>query len=202
MKEIVNRQRNYFNGNVTKPIAFRIAQLKTLKAALLPNERLIDTAIAADVGKSRFENILTELYIVHDEIDVAVSNLASWARAQPVKVDPLNEPADCYIVPEPLGVSLVIGPWNYPFQQALAPVVAAVAAACTVVLKPCELMPRSKGNATGRRRNNTTRSWSSLNNIAALMASAWSMPIRLFTKHFSRRRIHRMCRSSPSTRSS
>ena len=140
-KEIVDRQRGYFLGNATKPVAFRIAQLAKLKAALFANERLLDAAIAADIGKSRFENILGELYTVYDGIDVAIANLEHWARAQPVAVDPLNQPADCYVAPEPLGVSLIIGPWNYPFQLTLSPLIAALAAGCTVVLKPSEGTP-------------------------------------------------------------
>jgi aldehyde dehydrogenase (NAD+) len=143
MRDLIARQRSYFLANATKPIAFRIAQLVKLRAALLDNEELIDAAIAADVGKSRFENLLTELYIVHDELNAAISNLEAWASTRPVKADPLNAPADCYVVPEPLGVSLVIGPWNYPFQLTLAPLVAAMAAGCTAIVKPSELMPHS-----------------------------------------------------------
>ena len=143
MKSIVDRQRRYFLRNATKPIAFRITQLEKLRAALIEGEPLIDAALAADVGKSRFETILTELHIVHEEIRAAIGNLSSWAAARAVKVDPLNEPSDCYVIPEPLGVALIIGPWNYPFQLTLAPLVAAMAAGCTVVLKPSELMPHS-----------------------------------------------------------
>lgn len=141
MEKLVKLQRTYFASNATKPLGFRIAQLRKLKEVLRSNEPLIDQAIRQDVGKSRFENILTELYVVHDELDAALENLGAWSQVKPVKTDRLNDPAECYIIPEPLGVSLVIGPWNYPFQLTLAPLVAAMAAGCTVVLKPSELMP-------------------------------------------------------------
>src|SRR5262249_4281935 len=85
---------------------------------------------------------LTELYIVYDEIKVAIQELRDWAAPRGVETDALNAPATSTIRPEPLGVSLVIGPWNYPYQLTLAPLVAAIAAGCTAVVKPSELMPR------------------------------------------------------------
>ncbi len=141
MKDIIAQQRKYFASNATKSIDFRLTQLQLLKSALREHEPMLHEAIASDVKKSRFENLLTELYLVYEELDAALANLEEWARAKPVRTDIFNEPGRCYMVPEPLGVSLVIGPWNYPFQLTLAPLVAALAAGCTAVVKPSELMP-------------------------------------------------------------
>lgn len=141
MSELVEKQRRYFNSNATKPIAFRLEQLNKLRAALRAGETELDAAIRADVGKSHFENRMTELYIVYEEILSAIHGLRDWAAPREVETDGLNAPATSTIRPEPLGVSLVIGPWNYPFQLTLAPLVGAIAAGCTAVVKPSELMP-------------------------------------------------------------
>ena len=139
MEELVELQRHYFNSNATKPVDFRIAQLKKLHDLLKSNEDLLFDAIRQDYGKSKFETILTELYLVFDELNTAIEEVKEWAQIKPVRTNLLNTPAESYIKPEPLGVSLIIGPWNYPYQLSLAPVAAAMAAGCTVILKPSEL---------------------------------------------------------------
>ena len=139
MKQLVSLQRNYFNSNATKPVAFRLTQLNKLKDILESNEDLLQEAVHQDIGKGTFETFLTEFYFVHDELKTAIKDLQEWARAKPIDTNLLNAPAKSYVIPEPLGVSLVIAPWNYPFQLSLAPVVAAIAAGCTIVLKPSEL---------------------------------------------------------------
>jgi len=145
MENLIDSQRAYFNSNATKPVQFRLEQLKKLKALLLDNQSLLDQAIHQDYGKSRFETLLTELFVVFDDIDTAIANLESWASRKPVPTNMLNEPSSSFIMPEPLGLSLIIGPWNYPYQLSLAPLVAAIAAGCTVVLKPSELTANSSG---------------------------------------------------------
>ena len=145
MHQVIASQRKFFNSNATKPIAWRIEQLKKLKQLLLSNDKLLDEAINKDFGKGRFETILSELYLVYDDIDASIRELSAWAAPKSVATNQLNTPATCYIMPEPLGVSLVIGPWNYPYQLALAPMVAAIAAGCTIILKPSELTEHSSG---------------------------------------------------------
>lgn len=149
MKELVEKQRRYFRSNATRPVEFRLDQLRRLGSAIRASEAELDAAIRADVGKSKFETRLTELYIVYDEIDVAARELRDWAAPRTVETDGLNAPATSTIRPEPLGVSLVIGPWNYPFQLTLAPLVSAIAAGCTAVVKPSELMPRCSAALAG-----------------------------------------------------
>jgi len=139
MQKLVELQRSYFNTNVTKPVEFRVAQLQKFQALIVDNEKLLYEAIYADYGKLEFETFLTELYIVYDELKTAIRDVSKWAEIKQVETNLLNAPAKSYIIPEPLGVSLVIGPWNYPYQLSLGPVVAAMAAGCTIILKPSEL---------------------------------------------------------------
>lgn len=136
MEELVKAQRDYFNSNATKPVAFRIAQLTKLKGILKENTVQLNEAVFKDFGKGTFENIVTELFIIHQEIDDALKNLAEWAAIKTVTTDGFNQPGESFIVPEPLGVSLIIGAWNYPLNLTLSPAVAALAAGCTVILKP------------------------------------------------------------------
>jgi aldehyde dehydrogenase (NAD+) len=128
MEQLVKIQRQYFNSNATKSIDFRIAQLKKLKDVIESNESLLIEAIHKDYGKQEFETFISELNIVHDEIEAAIKNLNKWSRHKPMAINILNSPGKSYIIPEPLGVSLIIGPWNYPYQLTLGPVVAAIAA--------------------------------------------------------------------------
>ena len=139
MHDIVQRQRAFFNSNATRDISFRKEQLKKLLSLLKSNEEELCAAIYTDFGKSEFETLATELELIYKDIRVALDNLSDWTRKKRVHTNLLNFPAKSYIQSEPLGVSLVIGAWNYPYQLSLAPAVAAIAAGCTVVLKPSEL---------------------------------------------------------------
>ena len=139
MQDIVQRQRAFFNSNATRDISFRKEQLKKLLSLLKSNEEELCAAIYTDFGKSEFETLATELELIYKDIRVALDNLSDWTRKKRVHTNLLNFPAKSYIQSEPLGVSLVIGAWNYPYQLSLAPAVAAIAAGCTVVLKPSEL---------------------------------------------------------------
>ncbi|MCK5782196.1 MAG: aldehyde dehydrogenase [Flavobacteriales bacterium] len=138
-KELVDSQREYFNSNITKDVNFRISQLKKLKKILADNEDLLDEAIYKDFKKSSFENYATELALVYHDINEAISELKGWSKKISVATNMANLPGTSYIIPEPLGVSLVIGAWNYPYQLSLAPVVPALAAGNTAIIKPSEL---------------------------------------------------------------
>ena len=139
MKEIVKKQREFFLTNATKDIDFRKKQLRKLKKVLKENEPALSEAIYKDFKKSVFDTYTTELGIVYSDIDEAVKKVKSWSNIKSVSTNMLNIPAKSYVIPEPLGVSLVIGAWNYPYQLSFAPVVAAIAAGNTVILKPSEL---------------------------------------------------------------
>lgn len=139
MQEIVTKQRRYFNSNQTKDLNFRIEQLKKLKQLLQENEQRMEEAIYADFSKSAFDNYSTEIALLYLEINETVKKIKKWSSRKRVPTDLVNLPGKSYIMPEPLGVTLIIGAWNYPFQLSFAPVIAAIAAGNTIILKPSEL---------------------------------------------------------------
>lgn len=138
-EEIVKSQKEYFQSQVTKPIRFRITQLKRLKEVLRSNESSMMDAIYSDFKKSRFDTFTNELALLYLDIDEAIKKLPRWSKRKRVSTNLINFPAKSYIQPEPLGTSLIIGAWNYPFQLSFAPVIAAIAAGSTIVLKPSEV---------------------------------------------------------------
>ena len=139
MNALPEKQRTYFNQNHTKPVEFRIQQLKKLKDLLKTKEKLLYEAIYADFGKSGFDTYLTEFAVPYNELDIAIGHLKGWAKIKRVRTDMVNFPGSSYIIPEPLGVCLIIGAWNYPINLTLTPLISAIAAGNTVILKPSEL---------------------------------------------------------------
>lgn len=139
MKEVIASQKIFFNNDNTKPISFRKEQLKKLKSLLQENEKSLDDAIYKDFKKSSFDNYTNELSLLYHDIDEAIHHLNYWVKTKKVSTNIVNFPSKSYIVPEPLGVTLIIGAWNYPYQLSFAPAVAAIAAGNTVILKPSEL---------------------------------------------------------------
>jgi aldehyde dehydrogenase (NAD+) len=139
MKAFIDQQRVFFNSNRTKDLDFRTEQLQRLKSLLLSNQNRLNEAIYADFGKSPFETFTNEFGLVFLDIDEACRKLNKWAKRKRVRTNWVNFPAKSYIIPEPLGVSLIIGAWNYPYQLSLAPAIAAIASGNTVILKPSEL---------------------------------------------------------------
>jgi aldehyde dehydrogenase (NAD+) len=138
-EEILNEQKEYFQSQATQPVSFRITQLKRLKVVLKSNEAKMNDAIYADFKKSSFDTFTNELALLYLDIDEAIKKLPRWSKRKRVGTNLINFPAKSYIYPEPLGTSLIIGAWNYPFQLSFAPVIAAIAAGNTVVLKPSEV---------------------------------------------------------------
>ena len=139
MHQLIQQQRDFFNTNATKSIAFRKQQLQKLFDVLKTNEQLLYDAIYKDFKKSEFETFTTELALVYNDIKEAKRKVGKWSRIKRKRTNMVNLPAKSYVIPEPLGVALVIGAWNYPYQLSFAPVVAAMAAGCTMVLKPSEI---------------------------------------------------------------
>ena len=137
--KIVNQQNTFFNSNTTKEVNFRIETLKKLKHILKENEDKLYTAIYSDFKKSEFETYLTEISLIYNEINDSINNLKKWSKRKRVRTNLANFPAKSYIIPEPLGTILVISSWNYPILIALTPVISAIAAGNTVVLKPSEI---------------------------------------------------------------
>lgn len=119
----------------------RKEKLKKLKLLIQENEELIFEALQEDLRKSEFEAALTEVYFVYAEIDFAIKNLSSWMRPVRVSASMSNFFSKNRIFFEPKGVSLIIAPWNYPFQLLITPLVSAIAAGNCAILKPSELSP-------------------------------------------------------------
>ncbi len=137
--ELVRRLRRTFAGGHTRNLAWRREQLTRLRALVTECEAELSAALAADLGKPALEAFVTELAFVRVEIDTALSHLDAWTAPRSVRVPWKQKPGRARIVPEPLGVVLVIAPWNYPVQLLLAPMVAAIAAGNCVVAKPSEV---------------------------------------------------------------
>lgn len=143
IKELITKQREYFNSNATKPAEFRIAQLKQLKRVIKAHETSLLDAIDQDFSKSEFEAYISELSLVYSQINTFIRNIKDWSRKQPVPTGLANIGGRSYIQPEPLGVTLVIGAWNYPIQLTLLPALTSLAAGNTVIMKPSELPGRT-----------------------------------------------------------
>ena len=137
--KIVTQQKSFFNSNSTKEVNFRIETLKKLKHILKENEDKLYTAIYSDFKKSEFETYLTEISLIYNELNESIKNLKKWSKKKKVRTNLANFPAKSYIIPEPLGTILVISAWNYPILIALTPVISAIAAGNTVVIKPSEI---------------------------------------------------------------
>ncbi|MGB3207468.1 MAG: aldehyde dehydrogenase [Crinalium sp.] len=136
---IVTEQRQFFANGKTKDVAFRIEQLKLLKKVIIEQELNIQNALKADLNKSEFESYVTEIGLCLEEINYAIKHIKSWTKPQKVKTPLIQFLASSQIYPEPLGIVLIIGAWNYPFQLMITPLVGAIAAGNCAILKPSEL---------------------------------------------------------------
>lgn len=133
--------RGSFDRGTTKPLSWRLAQLRALRRMLTERSAEFEDALLSDLGKNPMESQIAELGFVVGEIDHMTRHLRRWLRPKRVGVPGALLPAGASIVREPVGVVLVIAPWNYPVQLLLAPVVGALAAGNAVLLKPSELAP-------------------------------------------------------------
>ncbi|ERJ11531.1 aldehyde dehydrogenase [Haloplasma contractile] len=138
IKTLVKNQKQFFRTGETHELNFRIKQLKNLKNAIKQNEDEILTALKKDLNKSPFEAFITEIAFLYEEIDITIKKLKKWIKPKKVKTPITSFPAKSYIIKEPYGVSLIIAPWNYPFQLVLAPLIGAIASGNCAVLKTSE----------------------------------------------------------------
>lgn len=138
---ILKEHKDYFHTGETKDLNFRIKALEKLKNAVKDNENLIMDALYKDLHKSDFEAYATEIGFLYHSISYFSKNLKKWAKAQKVKTPMVHIGSKSYIYPEPYGTVLIIGPYNYPFQLVLEPLIGALAAGNCVVLKPSEFTP-------------------------------------------------------------
>lgn len=138
---ILQKQKEYFSTGETKNISFRKEQLRKFLAVLEKHEDKIAKALWNDLHKSYEEAYLTEIALVKGEIRSHLRHVSKWAR-KTRKPTPLTMfPSSSYIVKEPLGTALIVSPWNYPVQLLLNPLVGAISAGCTAILKPSPYVP-------------------------------------------------------------
>ena len=138
---ILASQKEFFRSGATLDTEFRKSQLKTLMKALEAHERDILKALWTDLHKSEEEAFLTEISMVRGEIREALRHVGRWARRERRRTPVTIFGSRSYIVKEPLGTALIVSPWNYPVQLLLSPLVGAIAAGCTAVLKPSPYVP-------------------------------------------------------------
>lgn len=140
---VVERARRAFQTGKSKPLEYRLHQLKCLLRFISEKRTEIAEAVKKDLYKSKHGTELFETLGLEGEINLAVNRLAEWAAPRPVEKNLLTISDEVYIQPEPLGVVLIIGAWNYPWAVTLQPLVGAIAAGNAAVIKPSEVSPHS-----------------------------------------------------------
>lgn len=137
--DIIGKLRNTFNNGKTRSVQWRIQQLQQVKKMTLDNEAKIRAALEADLGKCKQEAWLAEISYISGEVDHTIKHLRKWMKPRKVGTPMVAMPGKSYIQPDPLGVVMIMGAWNYPWQLVLAPYVAALSAGNCAILKPSEL---------------------------------------------------------------
>jgi len=138
IEELLKAQQDYYHTDETKSLVFRKQQLLKLKQAIIQHEDAINEALRLDLNKSAFEAFTTEVGFCLASIDHTLKHLDRWAKPRRVPTPFINFYSKSYILPEPLGTVLIIGPYNYPFQLIIEPLIGALSAGNTAILKPSE----------------------------------------------------------------
>ncbi len=143
ISELVKAQRDFFDGGHTLSLDFRIFSLEILYREIKERETEIFEALRADLGKSDFESFMCEIGMTLSEITYMLKNLKKFARPTRVKTPLSQFPSRSYTLPTPYGNTLIMSPWNYPFLLTLSPLVNAIAAGNTAIIKPSAYSPRT-----------------------------------------------------------
>ncbi len=143
ISRIVRSQREFYCSGITRNVEYRRKQLKKLRDLIAGEDGLIVEALKKDLAKPALEAYAAEISLVLGELEYALKKLESWTRPRKVRSQLALLPSSSSVVPEPLGVVLIIAPWNYPFQLAIAPLISAVAAGNCAIVKPSELSPHT-----------------------------------------------------------
>lgn len=138
IKEKIQSQRSFFEKGETKDLSFRMKQLTTLKKAIQENEQAIMDAIKKDLNKDPFDAYATEIGIVLEEMNYLIKHLPKWVGKKRVRTSLANFLSTSYRYAEPYGITLIMSPWNYPFQLAIAPLAGSIAAGNCAIIKPSE----------------------------------------------------------------
>ena len=137
----MERQRAWFQNGHTLPVEFRLQALRRLKAAVERREADISAALQADLGKSGFESYMCEIGMVRSELSHMLRHTPRYARERTVPTPLAQFPSRSFVKPSPKGVVLIMSPWNYPFLLTIGPLIDALAAGCTAVVKPSAYSP-------------------------------------------------------------
>lgn len=135
---IFKNQKEFFESGKTINVDYRIKNLKKLNDIIKKNEDKILNELKKDLGKSNFEGYVTEIGILYDDINFHIKNVKKWSSEEKRKSPIVYYPSKSYIYKEPYGVTLIIGPFNYPFQLVIAPLIGAISAGNTAIIKPSE----------------------------------------------------------------
>jgi len=146
--ETVESQRAFFATGSTKDISFRIESLRKLERWIRSHNDEILAALKQDLNKPPFEAYATEMTVVLAELKLMLRKIKCWSRPKHITSNLINFPSSGIIYPEPYGVTLIISPWNYPFNLTLAPLIAAVAAGNCAIVKPSEYSPTTSSIVT------------------------------------------------------
>ena len=138
---IIKKQNNFFTSQKTKDLKFRKQALQKLKKEIIKSEDEICDALFQDFKKPKFESLAAETQFALSELQYVIDNLAFWSKPERTSSSLANFPSSSYIYSEPYGTVLIISPWNYPFLLSISPLIGAIAAGNTAVIKPSELTP-------------------------------------------------------------
>lgn len=138
---LLDEQRTFFKSEKTFTHAFRKEQLEKLRNMLKAYEKDIYQALKTDLNKSKNETLTTELGFLYSEIDITLKHVKEWMKEKRVDTPITHKGSKSYVITEPYGVTLTIAPWNYPLQLAIAPIIGALGAGNTAVIKPSEFTP-------------------------------------------------------------
>ena len=141
IEQIIEKQRRFFASGATLSVEYRIDALKKLKHTIMKNESKIAEALKSDLGKSGFESYMCEIGMTLNELSHMLKHIRSYAKEKTVLTPLAQFPSRSYRKPCPYGVTLIMSPWNYPFLLTMDPVVEAIAAGNTIVLKPSNYSP-------------------------------------------------------------
>ncbi|AYC30130.1 aldehyde dehydrogenase [Paenisporosarcina cavernae] len=141
VENMITKQKNYFYTGATKSVEFRKASLLKLRVSIQNHEEAILDALHQDLGKSGFESYGTEIGIVYDSISYMLKNVEEWMKPESVSTPITLMPAKSFIIREPYGSVLIIGPFNYPFQLVMEPLLGAIVGGNCAIVKPSESTP-------------------------------------------------------------
>jgi aldehyde dehydrogenase (NAD+) len=149
IQSAVDKQKQFYKEGKTKPIDVRKQTLEKLADVIKEQEKEILLALKQDLNKSEMETYTTEIGILLEEIRFTLKHIDEWSAPVKVKTAKTHVGSKAYKVPEPYGAALIIAPWNYPLQLALSPIIGAIAAGNTAIIKPSELTPHTSNLIAG-----------------------------------------------------